>query len=141
MGIAYADNIEVLHDGRAEKVSLGGTDCPEGGQAFSRQAKQATSELAYGKGVQVLVKDTDRYGRTVAEVILPDSRNINRELVRGGVAWWFRRYAPHDRDLERLEDEARQAQRGLWADPVRVPQEWRKDEGRKPPPNEGGSFV
>ena len=70
--------------------------------------------------------DRDRYGRTVGEVLLPDGRSLNRELVRAGLAWWYRRYAPDDQTLEQLEREARAAQRGLWADPNPVsPWKWR----------------
>jgi micrococcal nuclease len=62
----------------------------------------------------------------VADVILPDGRNLNHEIVRAGLAWWFRRYAPDDEDLKRLEAQARQAKRGLWADAEPVPPwEWR----------------
>jgi endonuclease YncB( thermonuclease family) len=53
--------------------------------------------LAFGKEVTVVVRDTDRYGRTVAVVILPDGRNLNHELVKRGYAWWYRKYASHDR--------------------------------------------
>ena len=55
--------------------------------------------------------DRDRYGRVVADVVLPDGRNLNRELVRAGLAWWFRRYAPSDQELECLEHEARLSDR------------------------------
>ncbi len=36
--------------------------------------------------------DRDRYGRTVGEVLLPDGRSLNHELVRAGLAWMYRRY-------------------------------------------------
>ena len=73
------------------------------------------------------VMDVDRYGRTVGEVILPDGRVLNHELVRAGLAWWYRRYAPDDKTLEQLERGARGANRGLWADPNPVPPwEWRR---------------
>ncbi len=50
----------------------------------------------------------------------------NRELVKAGFAWWYRRYAPDDETLKQLEAEARAAKRGLWADPHVVPPwEWR----------------
>jgi hypothetical protein len=39
--------------------------------------------------VTVQPKDTDRYGRTVAVVILADGRSLNHELVRDGFAWWY----------------------------------------------------
>ena len=54
-------------------------------------------------------------------MILPDGRNLNREIVKAGFAWWFRKYAPKDTELEALESEARAARRGLWADPRPVP--------------------
>ncbi len=69
----------------------------------------------------------DRYGRTIGEVSPPDGRVLNRELVKAGFAWWYRRYAPEDVRLEQLENEAREAGRGLWADPNPVPPwAWRK---------------
>jgi len=98
-----------------------GIDAPEKRQAYSNAAKQHLSSLAYGKRVRVRVRDTDRYSRTVAEVILSDGRNANQEMVNAGYAWWFRRYAPNDAVLERLEAEARGAKQGLWADPYAVP--------------------
>jgi hypothetical protein len=54
-------------------------------QAAVRHARQTTNEhLAFDKTVTVKVRDIDRYKRTVAEVILPDGRNLNQELVRVG---------------------------------------------------------
>jgi hypothetical protein len=59
---------------------------------------------------------------------LRDGRSLNREMLRLGLAWWFRQYAPTDSDLQRLQREARQAGRGLWADSGAVPPwEWRAD--------------
>jgi hypothetical protein len=49
--------------------------------------------MVFGKDVAIHVKDTDKYGRTVADVILPDGRTLNRELVRAGLAWWYRKYS------------------------------------------------
>ncbi len=59
---------------------------------------------------------TDRYGRTVAFVKVGDTV-VAEELIRQGLARVFTRY--RDRAIcerwERLEDEARQAWRGLWS--------------------------
>ena len=127
VSISDGDTISVMHNSRAEKVRLNGIDCPERRQAFGYRAEQFTSRLAFGKEVNVQVKGKDRYGRTIGEVILPDGRNLNREIVKAGFGWWFRRYAPHNKDLEKLEEEARQAKRGLWADHDPVPPwEWRR---------------
>ncbi len=66
-------------------------------------------------------------GRTIAGVLLPDSTNVNHTLVKDGWCWWYRKYAPGNAVLERLEKEAREAQKGLRADPHPVPPwEWRK---------------
>ncbi len=126
VGVSDGDTITVLHSGKAERIRLHGIDCPEKRQAFGNRAKQFTSNLVFAKTVTVQVVDRDRYGRTVAEVLLPDGRSLNRELVGAGLAWWYRRSAPDDETLKQLEHEARAAQRGLWADPHAVaPWEWR----------------
>jgi micrococcal nuclease len=111
-----------LRDGRTQvKIRLHGIDAPENGQDFGSRAKQATSELAFGKTVTILPRDTDRYGRTVADVDLPDGRSLNHELVSQGMAWWYREYAPDDRELARLEAGAKAARRGLWSVSGAVP--------------------
>jgi Metal binding domain of Ada/Staphylococcal nuclease homologue len=60
-------------------------------------------------------------------------------VVRAGFAWWFREYST-DQNLGALEDEARAAKRGLWADPRPVPPwEWRQAE-REASPGSGGAI-
>jgi micrococcal nuclease len=69
--------------------------------------------------LKVQVRDIDRYHRMVAEITLPDGKVLNHELVRAGLAWWFRRYARSDSELHRLETEARGKARIMAdADPV-----------------------
>jgi endonuclease YncB( thermonuclease family) len=125
VGVTDGDTVSVLRDGCAVTVRLQGIDAPEGRQPFGTRAKQFASSLAFGQVVTVHVKGRDRNGRILANVILPDGRTLNHELVRAGFAWWFRRYST-DQTLEALEAEARAAHRGLWADPNPVaPWEWR----------------
>jgi endonuclease YncB( thermonuclease family) len=128
VAISDGDTIKVMHDGGAERVRLYGIDCPEKAQPWGTRARQFTGDLVFGRTVTVRVRDVDRYGRTVGEVILPDGQSLNRELVRAGLAWWYRQFAKHDRELGPLEAEARRAQRGLWSDPLPVPPwEWRRE--------------
>jgi micrococcal nuclease len=94
VGITDGDTITVLHNGRAEKMRLYGIDCPERHQAFGTRARRFTSSLAFGKEVTVRFRDKDRYRRTVADVILPEGRNLNHELVKAGYAWWYRNTHP-----------------------------------------------
>ena len=122
VGVKDGDSLVVRQDkGVACEIRLWGIDAPEKRQAYSNAAKRHLSSLTFGKRVKVLTRDTDRFGRTVAEVVLPDGRNVNHEMVKAGYAWWFRQYAPNDSTLANLEREARKAQRGLWADPHAVP--------------------
>src|SRR5215813_13322778 len=79
--------------GKVVKVRLYGIDTPEKAQAFGTQARQFTSDAAFQQTVTVVVQTTDRYGRLVGEVLLPDGRSLNQELVKAGMAWWYRPYA------------------------------------------------
>ena len=91
------------------------------------RAKQATSALSFGQSVIVHRAGRDRYGRTVATVILMDGTILNYELVSQGWGWWYSKYAPDEIFLAILEAGARDAKKGLWVDPSPVPPwEWRK---------------
>jgi len=116
VGVSDGDTISVMREGRAVKVRLHGIDCPEKGQPFGTRAKRFTSEMAFGMEVEVQVQTTDRYGRIVGEVILPDGLSLNKQLVSMGLAWWYRKYAPNDRTLKALETGARAAKRGALRD-------------------------
>lgn len=84
VGVLDGDTIEVLHNNRAERIRLNGIDCPEKGQAYGKKAKQAASELVFGKQVTLQTYGKDKYGRTIADVLLPDGTNVNHELVKDG---------------------------------------------------------
>mgnify|MGYP003576546879 CR=1 FL=1 len=127
VGILDGHTIEVMHDHRAELIRLHGIDCPEKGQAYGIKAKQAASALMFGKEVTVRTHGLDKYGRIIADALLPDGTNLNQKLVKEGWCWWYRKYAPADTMLERLESTAREAKVGLWADPQPIPPwEYRK---------------
>ena len=50
------------------KIRPHGVDAPELRQEFGSRAKQALSQLAFGREVRVVARDQDRYGRTVGDV-------------------------------------------------------------------------
>lgn len=127
VGVMDGDTIEVLHNGKAERIRLQGIDCPEKAQAFGQRAKQATSELVFSRRVTVESHGVDKYKRTLGTVMLSDGTNVNRELVAQGWCWWYQKYAPEDLVLAALEVTAKLAHKGLWHDPNPVPPwEWRK---------------
>jgi endonuclease YncB( thermonuclease family) len=109
-----------MHLGKAERIGLYGIDYPERGQDFSTRARKFTSRMVFGKMVDVEPVDRDRYGRPVAWVAVNGER-LHRELLRAGLAWWYRKYAPDDDEVPRLESEGRAARRGLWSMPNPVP--------------------
>jgi micrococcal nuclease len=130
VGVSDGDTIKVMRQGRPERIRLFGVDCPEMKQDFGKRAKQFTSSMVFGKNVTVDTVGQDRFGRTIAWVAVQRA-SLNRELIRAGLAWWYRKYAASHKDLEQLEQEAQKARKGLWslADPV-PPWEFRRERRR-----------
>jgi micrococcal nuclease len=114
VAIKDGDTIEVLHNNRPERIRLYGIDCPELHQDFGSKAKEFTSEWVFGKIVGVEPVDRDRYGRTVAWVWV-HGKSLNKELVRAGLAWHYKQYAPENAELEQKEVEARSEKIGIWS--------------------------
>lgn len=55
----------------------------------------------------------DTYGRIPADVRLFDGSHVSHTLAKDGWCWWYRKYAPRNTELERLEKAAREAKKGL----------------------------
>lgn len=130
VGVQDGDTLTVLCDARENRrIRLAGIDAPEKGQPYYRRARQFLSRMAFGQQVRLRVRERDRYGRLVAEVILPGGQSLNRMAVAEGYAWWYRRYAAADRPLARWEESARTARKGLWAEDGAIPPWlWRKQQ-------------
>ncbi len=123
VGVTDGDTVRVLVNDPTPKevrVRLHGIDAPERNQAFGTRARQELSSLVFGKTVRLQKVDTDRYGRTVARLVV-DGRDVNAEMVRRGFAWWYERYAPDDPVLKAAQREARAGKLGLWRDARPVP--------------------
>ncbi len=125
VAVLDGDTADILVDGTSQRLRFAGIDCPEKGQPFGSAAKNALSQRIGGKHVRVVVRETDRYGRSIAD--LYDERgHINQWLVEQGLAWHYTAYSSNP-DLASAESGARQAKRGLWSDPRHVaPWNWRK---------------
>lgn len=102
------------------RIRVAGIDCPELRQPWGAEARRFAAAQVEDRKVEVRVRTVDRYDRWVAEVILPDGRSLGEELVREGLAWWYRAYSRSKR-LRVLEEEARRARRGLWSEPDPIP--------------------
>jgi endonuclease YncB( thermonuclease family) len=79
--VADGDTLDITANGRTYTIRLDGIDAPEGGQAFGREARVHLRVLAFSKPATATVLDRDRYGRTVARVIVA-GRDLSEEMVR-----------------------------------------------------------
>jgi len=127
IGIKDADTFVLLIDGKEQIVRLEHIDCPEKKQPYGSKAKQFASDMCFGKYVTLIHNNKyDRNRRLIAEVILPDGSNMNKEMVKNGLAWHFKKYSKND-EYAQLEIKARMNKIGLWSEPNPVPPwYWRK---------------
>ena len=107
-----------------EKVRLIGVDTPETKhpqkpvERFGREANDFTARLVEGKPVRLEYDQErqDKYGRTLAYVFLEDGTFVNAEIVRQGYGHAYTRFPfRHLEEFRRLEREAREGGKGLWA--------------------------
>ena len=121
-GIVDGDTITLLTAEEKVSIRLYGIQCPEEAQPFGQEAKEFASDMIYGKSVEVETVETDRSGRTVGLVTV-DNVLFNEELVDAGYAWVDTRNCdmPVCEKWKALQQQAREAERGLWADPNPIP--------------------
>lgn len=127
------DTIDVMHNGKPERIRLEGIDAPERAQKQGTEARAFINERIYGKEVKVISTGTDKYGRTLAHVYI-DADNtagefpvwLNKVLVVSGLAWHYKKYS-QDKELAAAEELARKFQTGVWKDPNPIaPWDFRK---------------
>ena len=122
--VVDGDTIHVRLGARVEKVRYVGINTPEvhhptkGEEPGGREAAQVNRRLVEGKRVRLEldVRERDRYGRLLAYVWVGDVM-VNAELVRLGYAqvMTIPPNVRHQELLLKLQREAREAGRGLWA--------------------------
>ena len=108
-------------------VRLNGIDAPELSQSYGKKAQKFLSDMVLNKNVSIDILGEDVYGRKIGVVYLDDI-NVNSELVKSGLAWWFNQYSPKDESLHLSEQYARSNKLGLWSrssNPT-PPWRWRK---------------
>jgi endonuclease YncB( thermonuclease family) len=126
VGVTDGDTIQVLVAGQQLlRIRLAFCDAPEKKQAFGARAKQAMSELVFGKDIELRPHAIDRYGRTVAQVVV-DGKDVGLEMLRQGMAWVYDRYiveasADIQKAYQEAQEEAKGERLGLWSDPNSIP--------------------
>ena len=118
LSIGDGDTLTVTEGSQRIKVRLACIDAPETSQSpYGKAARQALKNLLpVGSDLTLRTKATDRYGRTVAEVIRNGS-NINQSLLESGNAFVYWQYIKGcDRQTySRLETYARLGGIGVWS--------------------------
>ena len=132
LSIGDGDTIRVRQAGRAVTVRLACIDAPETAQSpHGQQARSYLQKrLPVGREVRLEVKTTDRYGRSVAEVI--SDININLALVEDGQAFAYRQYLSGCDAKEYLDAEYRASRRryGVWQVEGGITRPWDFRKGR-----------
>jgi micrococcal nuclease len=96
------------------RIRFAHIDTPERGKPFYKVATQFTANHCFGEDVTILHNgEFDRYGRLIGEVILPNGQNLNKMLVKEGLAVHFKKYSDSE-EYAQLEVFARQKKIGLW---------------------------
>lgn len=103
------------------RLQVYGIDAPEDGQPMAKEARLRLEALVLYQQVNVQIKAKDVYKRHIARISLMDGRDLSQEMLKGGFAWWYRKYTPKDQSLQASENEARKAKRGIWAQANPVP--------------------
>jgi len=124
VGVTDGDTIKVRcgEPGAYEevKVRLGAIDAPEKKQAFGQRSRDALAQLCFEQDAQTNKVSRDRYGRTVADVKCQE-QDVGQFMVSNGLAWVYDKYAKGYGHLYPMQDAARVAHRGLWADDEPTP--------------------
>lgn len=121
------DTIEI----RGERIRLDAIDAPESAQLCLDSAGEryrcgqksalALADMIGRSMVSCVPKGRDRYKRVIAVCFKGDT-NLNAWMITQGWAVAYRKYGI---DYIPEEDEARLAQRGIWAGSFEMPWDWR----------------
>lgn len=117
-----------------QRIRLAGIDAPERRQPCwmhgepwpcGLAAAAAMAHLIEGRTVVCLPRDTDRWGRIVADCAA-GAQDLATAMVAGGWALPWPRYLPEGSPLPAVADAARQARTGIWRGAFVRPWDWRR---------------
>jgi micrococcal nuclease len=118
VAVVDGDTIDVLLGGQTQRVRYILINTPEAGEPFGAAATAANRALVEDKTVTLVkdVSETDRFGRLLRYVYLPDGGFVNAELVRQGYAQLatFPPDVAQEATIRAAQQEAMAAGRGIW---------------------------
>jgi endonuclease YncB( thermonuclease family) len=133
LSVGDGDTLRVRSGQQRITVRLACIDAPETAQSpWGQQARQVLQlRLPVGRSVTIQPRSSDRFGRTVAEVI--SDTNISLALVEDGLAFAYRRYLAACDGAAYLEAEerARRQRLGVWRVPGGITRPWDFRHGRR----------
>jgi endonuclease YncB( thermonuclease family) len=106
-------------------VRISAIDAPEKAQDFGNVSRQHLASLCFQQAATITKKATDRYKRTIADVKC-QGKDVGQEQIRAGLAWYYVKYGRGYGHLAKIEQEARDAGRGVWSIQAVPPWEWRR---------------
>lgn len=128
VAISDGDTLKVRcgEDGSYEQITIriSAIDAPEKAQDFGLASRQHLASLCIQQTATITPKGIDRYKRTIADVEC-QGKDVGREQIRAGFALYYVKYGKGYAHLGRLENDAREAGRGLWSMPAVPPWDWR----------------
>lgn len=122
--VADGDTINLMVQGERQRIRLANIDAPESygrsdrpGQPYAEDSTKALAAMVGNQRLTVHCFEQDRYGRHVCNVLLPNGKVANEELVAQGLAWAYtgsnERYL-RDKSLKQVQAQAQAAGVGLW---------------------------
>lgn len=125
------DTLRVVKGNQELKIRFACIDAPEAKQDKGIAARDHLRLLLNRANNQVKINpvDTDRYGRTVAEIYTTSGQLVQLQQVKDGWVWANEKYksdCPHWNEIAKAEREAKAARRGIWAGNPMPPWEWRR---------------
>lgn len=129
--VVDGDTIDIRMDGESveEKVRFLGINTPETVdprrtvECFGKEASNFMKALLNGKRIRAEgdpeADERDKYQRLLRNIILSDGTDVNASMVGSGYAYAYVSFPQNKtrkKQLVRLQEEAKNAKRGLWAD-------------------------
>lgn len=129
--VSDGDTVTLQTQDSTIKIRLAGIDAPETKMPHGPQAKAHLSALVLGRQVQAIAQKKDRYGRTIATLML-NTKDVNLAMVQAGMAWHYKQYEREQSATDaaayaQSEAKARTQGVGLWQLVMPIPPwEWRR---------------
>lgn len=122
------DTLEVLIDGKKEKVRVIGINTPEtvdprrAVECFGKEASDKAKSLLSGKEVRLEEDPTqdnrDKYGRLLRYVFFTDGTDFGLTMVSEGYAYEYTYDVPYkyQKQYKKAQIESEKGEKGLWSD-------------------------